>query len=172
MYHKMIGGAKMFIYSVRASTIKFFTVMLVGIVALVALIVFIPTVEEVPGTSVSAAESVTYDNVKTNEDRISFLSQFGWTVEAEPCEEQKVTIPSEFDSVFTGYNDIQKAQGLDLSAYSKREMNRYTYVVTNYEGYEGLVYANLLVYKDRVVAGDICSADVNGFVHGFEKSGS
>ena len=159
----------MFIYSVRASTIKFFTVMLVGIVALVALIVFIPTVEEVPGTSVSAPGSVTYDNVKTNEDRINFLSQFGWTVESQPCEEQKVTIPSEFDSVFTGYNDIQKAQGLDLSTYAKREMNRYTYVVTNYEGYEGLVYANLLVYKDRVVAGDVCSADVNGFVHGFEK---
>lgn len=161
----------MFIYSVRATTIKFFGVMLVGIAALVALILFIPTVEEAPGTEVSAPESVVYDNIKTNEDRINFLAQFGWTVESEPCEEQKVTIPSEFDSVFTGYNDIQKAQGLDLSTYAKREMNRYTYVVTNYEGYSGLVYANLLVYKDRVVAGDICSSDVDGFVHGFEKSG-
>lgn len=158
----------MFIYSVRATTIKFFGVMLVGIAALVALILFIPTVEA-PGAEVSAPGSVVYDNVKTNEDRIEFLGQFGWEVEGEPCEEQRVTIPSEFDGVFTGYNDIQKAQGLDLSTYSKCEMDRYTYVVTNYEGYSGLVYANLLVYKGRVVAGDICSADVNGFVHGFER---
>jgi hypothetical protein len=41
--------------------------------------------------------------------------------------------------------------------------------VTNYEGYDGKVYANVLVYRNKVVGGDICSADVEGFVHGFEK---
>ena len=46
---------------------------------------------------------------------------------------------------------------------------RYTYEVTNYEGAEGTVYANILVYRNRVIGGDICSADVTGFIHGFEK---
>ena len=49
-----------------------------------------------------------------------------------------------------------------------RDSTRYTYEVTNYPDYDGTVYISLLVYKDKVVAGDVCSADVNGFVHGFE----
>ena len=38
-----------------------------------------------------------------------------------------------------------------------------------YPEYEGKVFANVLVYRGKVVGGDICSADVSGFVHGFEK---
>ena len=58
---------------------------------------------------------------------------------------------------------------MDLSKYKKKTVTRYTFVVTDYEGYEGTVYANVLVYRNRVIGGDICSADVNGFIHGFEK---
>ncbi len=47
---------------------------------------------------------------------------------------------------------------------------RYTYEITNYEGYEGTVYVNLLVYRNKIVGGDVCSADASGFIHGFEKS--
>lgn len=161
----------MFVYSVRASTLKFFAAMLVGIGALIALIVLIPSVEteSAAPAAVESGSSVKYDGVATNEDRIAFLANFGWTTEASPCDEKTVTIPSEFDDVFTGYNNIQKRQGLDLSRYTKCEVTRYTYVVTNYDGWDGMVYANLYVYKNTVVAGDICSADVTGFVHGFAK---
>ena len=47
-------------------------------------------------------------------------------------------------------------------------MMRYTYEITNYPNYEGKVIANILVYRGKVVGGDICSADINGFIHGFE----
>jgi hypothetical protein len=53
----------------------------------------------------------------------------------------------------------------DLSKYSKKTPNRYTYKITNYPSYEGTVYANIIVYKDKVIAGDICSADAKGFMH-------
>jgi hypothetical protein len=46
---------------------------------------------------------------------------------------------------------------------------RYTYEITNYEGAEGKVYANVIVYRNKVIGGDICSANANGFIHGFEK---
>ena len=46
---------------------------------------------------------------------------------------------------------------------------RYTYEITNYDGEDGVVYANILIYRNRVIGGDICSADVTGFIHGFEK---
>ena len=90
-------------------------------------------------------------------------------VDAGSAETVTVTIPAEFDKVFAGYNELQKTQGLDLSKYKKKELIRYTFEVTNYEGHEGTVYANVLVYRNRVVGGDICSADLSGFVHGFEK---
>ena len=87
----------------------------------------------------------------------------------EKGEIKTVTIPSEFDKIFAAYNELQKEQGLNLTKYKGKDVTRYTFAVTNYKSYEGTVYANVLVYRNRVIAGDICSADVNGFVHGFEK---
>ena len=160
----------MFIYSLRANTVKFFGVICVALVALITLIAFIPAYEPDMATSGNAQQqvSVSYGKIKTNEDRIRFLSQFGWEVDAQPLEEKEVVIPAEFDKIFAGYNQIQRAQGLDLGKYKKKKLMRYTYNVTNYDG-EGTVYANLLVYRNRVVGGDICSSDAGGFVQGFEK---
>ena len=73
-------------------------------------------------------------------------------------------IPAEFDSVLDRYNSLQMDQGLDLSKYKRKTLTRYTYQVTNYPDYEGTVYANLLVYRNKVVAGDLCSASADGFV--------
>lgn len=155
----------MFIYSVKASTLKFAAIVAVGITVFGALFVFIPPYEDAE----SAVVSMNYDKVKTNEDRIAFLSALGYSVSDEPVQSVKVRIPSEFDRVYAGYNEMQKSQGFDLSKYKNREVERYTYTVTDYEGYEGTVYANILVYRSRIIGGDICSADVSGFVHGLEK---
>lgn len=165
----------MFIYSFRAATLKFFGIIAITLVALIAIIVFVPVYAE--GGTGNAADTPTnvqgsveynYDKVKSSADAANFLAQFGWTVDGGNAKAVTVTIPSEFDKVFTAYNEIQRAQGLDLSKYKKKELTRYTFVVTNYKDYEGVVYANVLVYRNKVVGGDICSADVAGFVHGFE----
>ncbi|MBE6685738.1 MAG: DUF4830 domain-containing protein [Ruminococcaceae bacterium] len=159
----------MFVYSVRASTLKFFGAVVLSVAVLVALIIFIPDYGAVGSTEAfSVGKTVSYDKVDTNEKRIEFLSQFGWELEAEPKEEKKVTVPDKFNKVFSGYNEIQKEQGLDLEKYKRKEITRYTYTVTNYPDYDGKVYANLLIYRGKVIGGDICSADINGFVHGFE----
>ena len=71
--------------------------------------------------------------------------------------------------MFVSYNEIQKQQGLDLIKYKNKEVMRYTYEITNYEGYSGTVYATLIVYRNKVIGGDVCSADVKGFIHGFIK---
>ena len=49
-------------------------------------------------------------------------------------------------------------------------MNRYTYKITNYPNYTGDVYAKILVYKNKVIGGDVCSADANGFIHGLDRN--
>lgn len=157
----------------RASTIKFFGVICVALVGLITLIAVVPSYVSNNGmveagiTSVDG-KSYSYDKIKSEEDVVNFLSQFGWSVDAATCEKQEVTLPDEFDKVFAGYNEIQRAQGLDLSKYKKKKITRYTFEVTNYNGYEGRVLANVLVYRNKVIGGDICSADVSGFIHGFE----
>ena len=160
----------MFIYSMRANTIKFFAVICLALTALIVLVAFVPTYivgDDV--TQVGIDASYNFEKIKSNEDRINFVSQFGWEVEAQPIKEQTVTIPKEFDKVFAAYNEIQRKQGLDLSSFKKKSVTRYTYVVTNYPDYDGEVYVNILVYRNNVIGGDVCSADVNGFVHGFER---
>lgn len=160
----------MFIYSMRASTIKFCGVLCVALVALITLIAFVPAYgSEAPDASAGQNVDYNYEKIKTNDDRIEFLSQFGWQIKPNAVAEEEVLIPEQFDKVFSGYNEIQRRQGLDLSKYKKKLVNRYTYEVTNYNGYEGTVYANILVYRNRVIGGDICSADISGFLHGFEK---
>lgn len=160
----------MFVYSLRAGTVKLIGVVCVALTVLITLIAFVPTYTISSQTSADASEvSYSYDKIKSAEDAVGFLSQFGWEVEATPIESKEVTIPAEFDKIFSAYNELQREQGLDLSKYKRKQVTRYTFRVTNYEGYEGTVYANVLVYRNRVVGGDLCSADVTGFVHGFEK---
>ena len=156
----------MFVYSLRASTLRFFGVIAVSLAVLIALIVLVPTyaAEESQPTI-----SYTYEKVKSEDDAERFLAQFGWIVDATPLEVSEVTMPDEFDKIFAAYNEIQKEQGLNLVKYKRKKLTRYTFEVTNYEGYDGKVLANVLVYRGRVVGGDVCSADVDGFVHGFEK---
>lgn len=157
----------MFVYSMKASSLKFAGIIMLCVATIVTLVAFIP--EYRPAATYIKNEKVNYSKIKTNEDRISFLSQFGWEVEKNALEEQSVTIPDEFDKVYTSYNVIQQKQGLDLSKYRRKDVTRYTYKVTNYPDYEREVYANLIIYKNKVIGGDICSADVNGFIHGFSQ---
>ena len=169
----------MFVYSMRAGTVRFFGVIVVALIALVALIAFVPELQPAAAADAAASaaesetareeETVTYEKVRSNEDRIAFLAQFGWEVETEPVESTTVTVPKNFDKVFAAYNELQRAQGLDLTGFGGRTVERYTYTVTNYEGYEGTVLANLLIYRGRVIGGDVCAADSAGFLHGFAR---
>ena len=67
----------MFIYSLRASTLKFFAVVCVALAAVITLIAFVPAYGD-DSTAVSGNVEIKYDGVKTGEDRIAFLRQFGW----------------------------------------------------------------------------------------------
>lgn len=156
----------MFIYTLRAGTLKFFGVVGVALVCLAVLIALVPSYD----SETSLEVSYRYEKIGNDDDVEGFLGQFGWKVGAEPLEVKEVTIPDEFDKIFTAYNELQKAQGLDLGKYKRKTVKRYTYELTEYPDYDGKVYANVLVYRGRVIGGDICSADTEGFVHGFEKN--
>ena len=166
----------MFVYSLRASTVRILGVVCIALVGIIALVAFVPTyvtagnADTPVGQISSQSVSVKYDKIKTEQDVVAFLQQFGWQVEGKAIEVKDVTVPAEFDKVYAGYNQVQLAQGLDLARYKGKTLTRYTFKVTNYEGHEGTVYANVLVWRKKVVGGDICSAAIEGgFVQGFEK---
>ncbi len=150
----------MFVYSVRASTLKFFAV--IG-VCLVLLITFAALGS---GETVYASvdgRTINYGGMKTKEDRIAFIESFGLVVDPESETSEQFSMPDNFDRTLSGYNELQKAQGLDLSKYTKKKITRYTYKVENYAD-DGAVYVNLLVYRSKIIACDISSGDPRGFV--------
>ena len=156
----------MFVYSFKASTLKFFGVIGVMLITLIALAFLIPSYSSDTTKEIAAMnENISFNNVKSSDDAVSFLKQYGWEVDKAPVEECEITIPKEFDKVISSYNEIQKQQGLDLSKYAKKTAYRYTFKITNYPSYQGTVYANIITYRGRVIAGDICSADAKGFLH-------
>ncbi len=104
--------------------------------------------------------------LKTNADRVKLLEEYGWNLDKEPVETMEVRIPEKFDGVYNQYNEIQKKQGLNLSEYAGKRVMRYTYRINNHPSKEPGTIANILVYKNRLIAGDICSPKLGGFMHG------
>lgn len=145
---------------------------LVGLGVLIAVCILLVSMSKSGDTdAVSVADTppieVSYKNIKENEDRITFLNAFGWEVAQEPVAIEEIVIPEEFNNIYEEYNKLQQSQNLDLTKYRGKTVRRYTYQVLNYPQKDDMVYANLLIYKNRVIGGDICSAKYQGFMHGF-----
>lgn len=149
----------MFIYSVRASSVKFFAVIILAIAVFLGIWF---SGESVIASAKSDGE-VNFYGIKTEEDRIAFIEQFGLKVDKESAEEVDFVMPENFDRVMVGYNEIQKAQGLDIKKYAKKKITRFTYEASGYEDNES-VFVNLLVYRNRIIACDVSSLNPNGFV--------
>ena len=109
--------------------------------------------------------------LETNDQREEYLTSLGWEFKTN-CDEKQVQIPSEFNDVYTRYNEIQKSQGFDLEPYKGQEVTVYTYNITNYAGYENrdCIYANLIVCNNMLTGGDVCSTSVSdGFMQALKK---
>ena len=105
-----------------------------------------------------------------NDARVKFLTDFGWEVTTSPVESSQVKIPTETTEVFDRYNALQKSMGYDLSKFAGKKVMRYVYQVNNYAGAQEPVYATLLVYRDRIIGGDITDTTPGGKVQGFSKN--
>ena len=150
----------MFIFSVRASSIRFFSIIALAF----AILVGVMASGNAVFASGAAVGEVDFSGIKTEDDRVAFIEQFGYKVKGAHSDSCNFVMPENFDRVIMGYNEIQKMQGLDISKYSGKKVTRYTYGVDGYEGYEGEVFVNLLVYKNRVIGCDVSSGAPDGFV--------
>lgn len=155
----------MFILSLKSFKGKLFMLIAVVVAAVIALTI-ISANKPYSENSADADSTLNY-SASTDEERMNFISQTAYTVNPEPVSVSEVMIPEEFDEVYTQYNELQKKSGFNLSFYSGCTVKKWTYTVTNYPDYENsdAVRLTILVYKGKVIGGDVCSAELDGFMH-------
>ena len=137
---------------------------LIALMAVAALIIAL--------VSFTGKEEENTDTVTTmsdNDSRVQFLESLGWQVTTSPKESGQVKIPTEQTPVYSRYNDLQKSQGYDLSEYAGKTVMRYVYEVNNFSGSGQPVYATVLVYKNKIIGGDITDTGAKGAVQGLKK---
>lgn len=101
--------------------------------------------------------------LRTNEDRVTYLRSWGWEVAAEPVETLQLLLPETLAEPYLTYSDLQDSQGFDFSVCCGKQVERYTYTVTNFPGRESGVQANLYVCEELPAGGDIFCAGADGF---------
>lgn len=107
-------------------------------------------------------------SASTDAERREYLEKFGWSL-AKDVSEKQITVPDKWNDVYSQYNEIQKNQGFDLTAYKGRQAQLYTYTVTNYDSDSEGVVADMLVCDGVLIAGDICNTSASdGFLVGFD----
>ena len=150
----------MFVWTTKVSRTKL-AALIAGIIAVIVLIAVVVAAKQGLPEEASAGG--------TNEARLTFLSGFGWEVDAEPVQTQIVTIPAEDSEIFSRYNTLQQSQGYDLTQFAGKRATRYVYEVLNYPGSSAPVYATLFVLDGKIIGGDITDTAPNGKMHGFAK---
>ena len=152
----------MFVCTVRGSTVKFIAFVFATVALMIGLVIL---GRQDSVLAMSDSTEIRFDGMKENADRVAFIESFGVKVKEEPTEEKTFRIPSDFDRIVSGYNEIQKRQGLDLLRYKDKKVTRYTYEVTNFKDTGRSVYVNMFVYRSKIIAVDMSSGGTDGFVY-------
>ena len=112
---------------------------------------------------------VEYD-MSTADGREAYLNSLGWEIKRESESFRTVVVPDKLDGIMAQYNRMQQAQGYDLSLHLGESCSQYSYELTNYTDSEGTVIVTLYVQDRKLIAADIHTSAVNGFMHGLKKN--
>ena len=99
----------------------------------------------------------------TNEERVAYLEALGWQVEPQPIETLDLQLPEKLEGEWDAYAKLQKGQGLPFSEFAGQAVKRYTYSVTNYPEIPQGVQANLYLWGDQIIGGDVIFTGQGGF---------
>lgn len=154
----------MFFLSLKSKHIKAaFSLFTALVLTVIGGVIYVSTEASIPASKIGSYSM----NAGTPDERTAFFRQFGYEVKETPESVKEVVIPSEFDEVYKKYNELQKAQGLDLTDYKGVRVKSWSYEILNYPGYEnasGQIRGNLLTYNGIVIACDISSIELGGFM--------
>lgn len=102
----------------------------------------------------------------TEQDMLSFLRNLGWETSETAINIREVTIPAEWNEVYTKYNELQLQQGFDLTKHKGSPATVYSFRILNYDGRPDNMVANLLICDGVLVGGDISCTELGGFMQG------
>ena len=154
----------MFVISLKSKQLKsLFALSVALLVTLIGGVVYVSGGGSMPVSRVNSYSL----KAETPEERQSFFYSAGFTVNPVPVEVKEIVLPLEFNEPLNEYNELQKAQGLDLTEYKGLRVKSWSYEITNYPGFEnsgGQIRGNLLTYKGTVIACDISNINLDGFM--------
>ncbi len=143
----------------RRLNFKKFSLILIGVILVIFAIK--STISYITAANGSVSE----------EEAAEFLESYGWKVEKSSIGTEEVYIPSSFSEVYERYNAIQLKEGYDLTEYKGEKAIKYTFIITNYKNFDN-VEAHVLTWGGKIIGGDICSTELNGFMTGFSGQDS
>ena len=141
----------------------------VAVVAALALlliaVILLVSLRSIGGSGKAAQEPA---GIADAEDAARYLAGLGWQVEPQPLEIRELVIPRSFTGVYADYAALQAKQGYPLSEYGGMEARRYSFRVLNHPSGAETVVADLVVCGQAVIAGDIQSTALDGFMTGLK----
>ena len=101
--------------------------------------------------------------------RQAYLRSLGWEIDPETEAFRTVLVPEQLEGIMAQYNKLQLQQGYDLGQHLGESCLQYTYEVTNYADSDGKVIVSLYLQDGQIIAADIHSTALNGFMHGLRR---
>ena len=105
-------------------------------------------------------------DLTTADGREAYLNSLGWEIDRDTESFRTVLIPERLEGIMAQYNKIQLKQGYDLNQHLGESCMQYCYEITNYPGGEGRILVSLYLQEGQIIAADIHSTAVNGFMQG------
>ncbi len=106
----------------------------------------------------------------SEDEMLDFLHGLGWETSDCAINVRDVTVPSEWNEVYTRYNELQKQQGFDLTKYKGSSATVYSFKILNYESHPENIVANLLICDDKLIAADVSCTELGGFMQGVRRA--
>ncbi len=103
----------------------------------------------------------------TNAVCVAFLKDKKIKLSAKKPQSIETTLlPREFSDIVTEYNELQKKQGFDFTAFAGKTVMKYTYAVDCKERSD--VVVSVFVYNGKIIGGDIHCIGADGYMTGFD----
>ncbi len=103
----------------------------------------------------------------TEEKRREYIAGLEIALSDKPPVIRNIVIPSEFSQVYERYNEVQKSAGFDLWEYRGEYAVQYSYEAIGYT--DDTVRVSLIIYKDKLIGGDVSSTRLDGFMTGLVR---
>lgn len=136
---------------------------------ILAISVLIILIFVLPSKGVMTSANLLKDG-SSNEKRIEYIRSFGWDVAEDAKEKSHTLIPEVFSKTLEEYNRMQQKSGFDLRPLAGKEIVRFSYKLLNHPLDKNYARVNIFVHQGKIVAADVSSTKLDGFMHSIEKT--